>query len=81
MPFLPSAALLVIGFALLGLLLVRVVRVLGRTRAVLTAAKATFGDETGLLRARTAGLRVAVAQRRRSSRVAWAGRGETGGRS
>ncbi|GAA2983631.1 bacteriophage holin [Actinokineospora diospyrosa] len=81
MPYLPSAALLVFGLVLLGLWSVRAVRGLGRTRTVLAAAKATFGDETGLLRARAAGLRVAVAQRKPSSRVAWAGRGETGGRS
>ncbi|GLW95018.1 bacteriophage holin [Actinokineospora globicatena] len=80
-PYLPSAALLLIGFALLGVSVARVLRGVGRTRAVLAAAKATFGDETGLLRARAAGLRVAVAQRRSSTRVAWAGRGETGGRS
>ncbi|WP_092775392.1 bacteriophage holin [Actinokineospora terrae] len=81
MPYLPSAALLLIGLALLGLLVLRVNRGVGRTRTVLAAAKATFGDETGLLRARVAGLRVAVAERKRSPRVAWAGRGETGGRS
>ncbi|WP_084468315.1 bacteriophage holin [Actinokineospora inagensis] len=81
MPYLPSAALLLIGCALLGVFLVRALRVAGRARSVLAATRATVGDQTGLLRARAAGVRVAVAEMRRSPRVSSAGRGETGGRS
>ncbi|WP_285499785.1 bacteriophage holin [Actinokineospora sp. NBRC 105648] len=81
MPYLPSAVLLLIGIALLVFALVRVSRGVARARSVLAAAKATFGDESGLLRARSAALRVAVADRKRSRRVPSAGRGETGGRS
>ncbi len=81
MPFLPSAALVVLGLGLLGFFVFRLLRVVGRTRSVIGAAKATFGDESGMLRARSAALRVAVAQRERSTdRVSSSGRGETGGR-
>ncbi|WP_146107872.1 bacteriophage holin [Actinokineospora auranticolor] len=81
MPYLPSAALLLIGFALLGFFLARTARGLGRTRAVLAAAKGAFGAETGLLRARSAAVRIAVADRMPARRVESAARGETGGRS
>ncbi|MGH3859724.1 bacteriophage holin [Actinokineospora sp.] len=81
MPYLPSAALALLGLALLGFFLVRVVRGLGRVRTVIGTAKATFDDESGLLRARSAALRVALADRKRSAeRVASTGRSQTGGR-
>lgn len=79
MPYLPSAALVLVGLALLGLLLVRSVRGLGRVRAVLGMAKASFDDDRGLLKARSAAVRVAIADLKRpAGRVPFAGRSETG---
>ncbi|WP_436499331.1 bacteriophage holin [Actinokineospora sp. HUAS TT18] len=81
MPYLPTAVLALAGLVLLVLTLVRLVNGLGRVRAVLGTAKASFSDETGLLKARSAALRVAIAERKRSAgRVPSTRRMQTGGR-
>ncbi|GGM71505.1 hypothetical protein GCM10012275_47460 [Longimycelium tulufanense] len=66
MPYLVSLVLVVFGLVVSGALVMgtwRALRRLARARAVLLAR---VGDRTGLLTARVAALRVAVAQRRRS---------------
>ncbi|CRK56436.1 hypothetical protein [Alloactinosynnema sp. L-07] len=81
MPYLPIAVLALAGLVLLGLALVRLVSGLGRVRAALAAAKTTFGDKTGFLRARSAAIGVALAERKRSAgRVPSTRRMQTGGR-
>ena len=74
MSYLPSAALVVVGLVLVAVFVVRLLRGAGRTRSAVGAAKAAFGDRAGLLRARSAALRVAFAER-----VPSAKRDETGG--
>lgn len=65
MPYVTSLVLLGVGLLLLVLLALNAYRVLGRFRA---AQKQVFGDlrdRSGLLKARAAGIRVAIDERRR----------------
>lgn len=62
--YLISAGLLVVGLVLLAWVLLRAVRAARRTKSLLDAVSAVIGNETGLLRARRAALRVAIDQRR-----------------
>lgn len=64
MPYLPTAVLVALGLVLLVLV---VVRTLGAVRRFTTAAAMVNGrvsDEAGVIRARSAAVSVAVAQRR-----------------
>lgn len=63
--YLISAGLLVVGLVLLAWVLLRAVRAARRTKSLLDAVSAVISNETGLLRARRAALRVAIDQRRR----------------
>lgn len=63
--YLISAGLLIVGMVLLVWVLLRAVRAARRTKSLLDAVSAVIGNETGLLRARRAALRVAIEQRRR----------------
>lgn len=63
--YLISVGLLVVGIVLLVWVLLRVVRAARRTKTLLDAVSAVVANETGLLRARRAALRVAIDQRRR----------------
>ena len=64
MPYLPVWILLAAGVLLLVLLLVRTSGVLRRFRRTVSMVSTHTQDRTGLLRARSAALRVAVAERR-----------------
>jgi len=63
-PYLPVWILLAAGVLLLVLLLVRTSGVLRRFRRTVSMVSTHTQDRTGLLRARSAALRVAVAERR-----------------
>ncbi|KDN19581.1 bacteriophage holin [Amycolatopsis rifamycinica] len=65
MPYLPTAALIVLGLAVLVVLLVRTVKVLRAFRQTASMVATNTQDRAGLVRARSAALRVAFAQRRR----------------
>lgn len=65
MPYLPTIALAAVGLLLLLLLLVRTVKVLRGFRQTASMVATNTQDRAGLLRARTAALRVAFEQRRR----------------
>ncbi|WP_410566605.1 bacteriophage holin [Amycolatopsis sp. cmx-4-61] len=65
MPYLPTVALVVIGLALLVVLLVRTAKVLRAFRRTASMVAAHTQDRAGLVRARSAALRVAFAQRHR----------------
>lgn len=67
MPYVLSLVLLGVGLLLLLVLLIRTIRVLGRVRALQKRVASDVGDRTGLLKARSAGLRVALSERRRGS--------------
>ena len=64
MPYLPVWILLAAGALLLVLLLVRTSGVLRRFRRTVSMVSTQTQDRTGLIRARSAALRVAVAERR-----------------
>ncbi|MDT8912706.1 bacteriophage holin [Amycolatopsis sp. PS_44_ISF1] len=64
MPYLPTVVLLAAGLLVLIVLLVRTLRVLRGFRRTMSMVATNTQDRTGLLRARTAALRVAVARRR-----------------
>ncbi|WP_328610030.1 bacteriophage holin [Amycolatopsis sp. NBC_00345] len=64
MPYLPTVVLLAAGLLVLIVLLVRTLRVLRGFRRTMSMVATNTQDRTGLLRARSAALRVAVAQRR-----------------
>ncbi|GAA1025238.1 MULTISPECIES: bacteriophage holin [Amycolatopsis] len=64
MPYLPVYVLLAAGLLVLALLLVRTAGVLRRFRRTMSMVSADTHDRTGLIRARSAALRVAVAERR-----------------
>lgn len=66
MPYLPTVVLAAIGLLLLLLLLVRTVKVLRAFRRTASMVATNTQDRAGLIRARTAALRVAFAERRRS---------------
>jgi hypothetical protein len=63
--YLPSIVVAVAGLVLLGVLLIPVVRGLRRFRAALSMVVTNTNKRTGLLKARSAGVRVALEQRRR----------------
>ncbi|MBB4683599.1 bacteriophage holin [Amycolatopsis jiangsuensis] len=69
MPYLPTVVLLAAGLLLLVMLLVRTFRVLRRLRHTVSMVNTVTQDRTGLLRARSAALRLAVAQRRGAPRT------------
>jgi hypothetical protein len=64
--YLPSILLAVAGLVLLVVLLIPVVRVLRRFRSAMSMVRTSTNARAGLLRARSAGLRVALQQRRRT---------------
>ncbi|WP_020659713.1 bacteriophage holin [Amycolatopsis benzoatilytica] len=64
MPYLPVWILLAAGVLLLVLLLVRIFGVLRRFRRTVSMVSTRTQDRAGLIRARSAALRVAVAERR-----------------
>ncbi|WP_236793027.1 bacteriophage holin [Amycolatopsis sp. GM8] len=65
MSYLPSILLAAVGLILLGVLLIAVVRGLRRFRSALSMVVTSTNDRAGLIRARSAGVRVALQQRRR----------------
>jgi hypothetical protein len=65
-PYLPTVALAALGLLLLVVLLVRTCKVLRAFRQTASMVATNTQDRAGLLRARTAALRVAFAERRRS---------------
>ncbi|WP_284744967.1 bacteriophage holin [Amycolatopsis sp. RTGN1] len=65
MPYLPTVVLVAIGLLLLVLLLVRTVKVLRGFQQTASMVATNTQDRAGLIRARSAALRVAFAQRRR----------------
>ena len=64
MPYLPSLVLIVLGVVVLVLTAARVIRSLRRFRDASTLVGDRVGDGVGLLRARSAALGVAIAERR-----------------
>jgi hypothetical protein len=64
-PYLPTAVLIVLGLAGLVVLLVRTVKVLRAFRRTASMVATNTQDRAGLVRARSAALRVAFAQRHR----------------
>jgi hypothetical protein len=64
-PYLPTIALAVLGLLILVLLLVRTARVLRGFRRTASMVAANTQDRAGLVRARSAALRLAFAERRR----------------
>ncbi|MGW4486227.1 bacteriophage holin [Amycolatopsis sp. NPDC004368] len=64
MSYLPTYVLLAAGLVVLIVLAVRTIRVLRQFRRTMSMVATNTQDRTGLLRARSAALRVAVAQRR-----------------
>ncbi|WP_026361464.1 bacteriophage holin [Amycolatopsis nigrescens] len=67
MSYLPSIALAVLGILLLGVLLTRIFRLLRRFRHTMSMVATDTQDKAGLLRARSAAIRVAIQQRRDAS--------------
>lgn len=65
MPYLPTVVLVALGLLLLVVLLVRTVKVLRGFRQTASMVATNTQDRAGLLRARSAALRVAFAERRR----------------
>lgn len=65
MPYLPTVVLVAIGLLLLVLLLVRTVKVLRGFKQTASMVATNTQDRAGLIRARSAALRVAFAERRR----------------
>ncbi|MFJ9786904.1 bacteriophage holin [Amycolatopsis sp. NPDC101161] len=65
MPYLPTVALAALGLLLLVVLLVRTGKVLRGFRQTASMVATNTQDRAGLLRARSAALRVAFAERRR----------------
>jgi ABC-type transporter Mla subunit MlaD len=66
-PYLPTAVLIVLGLAGLVVLLVRTVKVLRAFRQTTSMVVTNTQDRAGLVRARSAGLRVAFARRHRKA--------------
>ncbi|MFB9903477.1 bacteriophage holin [Allokutzneria oryzae] len=64
MPYLLSLLLVVAGLAVLLFVVVKVLRSLSRFGAAQAAVNRHFDDRAGLLRARSAALRVAIAERK-----------------
>jgi hypothetical protein len=67
--YLPAVGLLVAGLLILVLVLRRLARAAGRLDSARRQVNIEVADATGLLRARTAALRIAVRQRRRTGAV------------
>lgn len=65
MSYLPSVVLAAVGVIVLGVVLIRTFGVLRRFKRTSSMVTASVADRTGLLKARSAGLRVAIGQRRR----------------
>ncbi|MEA5361307.1 bacteriophage holin [Amycolatopsis sp., V23-08] len=65
MPYLPTIVLAALGLLLLVFLLVRTARVLRAFKQTASMVATNTQDQAGLVRARSAALRVAFAQRRR----------------
>lgn len=65
MPYLPSIVLAASGILFLGVLAARTLQALRRFSSVRDAAVTTTADRAGLIRARAAGVRIALGQRRR----------------
>ncbi|OXM74808.1 MULTISPECIES: bacteriophage holin [Amycolatopsis] len=65
MSYLPSILLAAVGLLALIVVLIRTFGVLRRFRKASSMVTASVTDRTGLLKARSAGLRVALEQRRR----------------
>lgn len=65
MSYLPSIVLAVVGVLVLVVVLIRTFGVLRRFRRASSMVTASVSDRTGLVKARTAGLRVAFERRRR----------------
>ncbi|KAA5832045.1 bacteriophage holin [Saccharopolyspora hirsuta] len=65
MPYVWSLVLLGAGLVLLVLLLVRVLREVGRFKSVQRQVAHDLADRSGLVKARVAGLKVAFSERRR----------------
>lgn len=65
MPYLPTVVLAAIGLLLLLVLLVRTTRVLRAFKQTASMVATNTQDRAGLVRARSAALRVAFAERRR----------------
>ncbi|MFI5592788.1 bacteriophage holin [Amycolatopsis sp. NPDC051758] len=65
MPYLPTVVLVAIGLLLLVLLLVRTMKVLRGFKQTASMVATNTQDRAGLIRARSAALRVAFAERRR----------------
>lgn len=65
MPYVTSLVLLGVGLLLLLLLLLNVYRVLGRFRAAQKEVAGDLDDRGGMVKARVAGIRVAIDERRR----------------
>jgi len=64
-PYLPTVVLVAIGLLLLVLLLVRTMKVLRGFKQTASMVATNTQDRAGLIRARSAALRVAFAERRR----------------
>jgi len=64
-PYLPTVVLAAIGLLLLVVLLVRTVKVLRGFKQTASMVATNTQDRAGLIRARSAALRVAFAERRR----------------
>ena len=67
MSYVPSLVLVVAGLILLVALLVKTMRVLRAFKQTASMVATNTQDRAGLIRARTAGLRVAFRQRRRDT--------------
>jgi len=65
--YVPTIALVVIGLLVLAVVLVRLLRVLRQFNQTVSMVSTNTQDRAGLLRARSAALRVAVRQRRHPS--------------
>jgi hypothetical protein len=65
--YLPSIVLAAAGLLIFAALVIRVARGLRRFRSTLSMVATNANDRAGLLRARSAGVRVAIGQRRRKS--------------
>lgn len=70
MPYLPSIVLAAIGLVLLGTLVARTFRALRRFSAVRNVVVGNAVDRAGLIRARSAGVRVALSQKWRAQPAA-----------
>jgi hypothetical protein len=68
-PYTPTLALVALGLIVLAAIALRVIRSLRRFASARTLVRDRVGDNVGLLKARTAALKVAFAQRRPSEQA------------